>query len=270
MWWKILYYALKRNGWRHLFFYLSNLDIWRFIEYSQAYNYICGEKDTQTIADLGAGYSIFPSIFSKQNYMVIDIGSGACRYQNKNKTRAILADITRIPLETASISAVIAISSIEHVPDDNAVFSEISRILKANGVAIVSLPFSAQGSKTVTMDHPGWQLFLLQRFSKMWKLILGEIHSQYFREQISTDSQMKYYSLFDLQEILRDKQLYISEYELFGSTLTQRVFNVLPPGWFLLKDLIIGWPLHRIEKRFLKNANATGIVLKIRKNNIQK
>jgi SAM-dependent methyltransferase len=268
IWWRILFYALKRNGWQHTIFYLSNLDIWRFIEYSKAFEYIRDENDFENIADLGAGYSVFPCFFSKQDYTVFDIGRGVCRYQQLHNTRAILADITHIPLASSSVSVILAISSIEHVPDDKAVFGEISRILTENGVAIVSVPYTAQASKTVIMDHPRWQLFILRRFSRFWRLILGEIHAQYFMEQISTDSQMKYYNILELQEILSSKQLYISEYVLFGSKLTQRVFKIIPPGWFILKDIILGWPLYKIEKRNINKNDANGIILKIRKKSV--
>ena len=57
---KILLHALKRNSLLQLFFYLSNLDAVRFIEYSKTVEYL-DKEDTQIILDLGTGHSVLPS-----------------------------------------------------------------------------------------------------------------------------------------------------------------------------------------------------------------
>jgi SAM-dependent methyltransferase len=212
MWFKILYFAVKRNGWPALFFYLSNLDIWRF---SKARQYISPGNTPSPgntagkILDLGAGYSIFPSFFPGRDYTAVDLGQGACAYQRLHHTRAVVADITRVPFETASASLIVAISSIEHVPNDRGVFKEIGRLLADEGIAVVSVPFSNGASRIVPLRHPKWQMGLLKRFFKIWNVILGEIHTGYFAEQISTDSTIKYYSLSELQDILNDSRLII-------------------------------------------------------------
>jgi hypothetical protein len=86
MWSKILWHALRRNGWAQLLLYLSNLDIWRFMEYSQAYQWVKREANNGKIVDLGGGYSVFPSFFPKDDYTVVDLSAGACRYQQSHGT----------------------------------------------------------------------------------------------------------------------------------------------------------------------------------------
>ena len=81
MWSKILWHALRRNGWAQLFLYLSNLDIWRFMEYSQAYQWIMREANNGKIVDLGGGYSVSPSFFSK--YVIIPWLPPLLRGRNK-------------------------------------------------------------------------------------------------------------------------------------------------------------------------------------------
>ena len=63
MWFKIFYLSVKRIGWRQIFFYLGNLDIYRFIEYSIIIQYLKEENNTGTTLDIGGGYSIFASLF---------------------------------------------------------------------------------------------------------------------------------------------------------------------------------------------------------------
>jgi SAM-dependent methyltransferase len=266
MWWKILYHAYKRNGWRSFFLYLSNLDVWRFIEYSKAYGFVHSSKDGGKIVDLGGGYSVFPSFFSGEDYTLIDISANACSYQNEHKTKAVPGDITCLPIESDSIATAIAISSIEHVPADALVIKEISRVLTDDGIAVLSVPFSHTGTKRVTIKHPQWPLKILRTHPTIWKIFIGDGNIKYFTEQIGTDAFMKCYSLADLMTVLEENNLRILEFETFGKRLTNSLFSYLPPGWLVIKDWLIGWPLYKFERAFLKNdPDARGIVLKVGK-----
>jgi len=266
MWSKILWHALRRNGWAQLFFYLSNLDIWRFIECSHAYRWIEREANNGKIVDLGGGYSVFPSFFPTDDYTVVDLSAGACRYQQSHGTNSICTDITSLPFDDGSVSTVIAISSIEHVPDDGKVYSEIARILTDDGIAVISVPFSAADTHIVNLQHSRWQMNMLHRWKGVWRLIIGQQHLDYFLEQTTTDAIMKRYSMADLREIMEWNGLEIIERSLIGKRFIRTVFSILPPGWLVLKDLLLGWPLFKLERAFLKtNTHASGIIIKVRK-----
>jgi len=266
MWSKILWHALRRNGWTQLFLYLSNLDIWRFMEYSQAYQWIKREANNGKIVDLGGGYSVFPALFPQGDYTVVDLGLGACRYQQSHGTNSILADITSLPFGDVSVSTVIAISSIEHVPDDEKVYHEIARVLTDDGAAVISLPFSARETYIVNLRHPRWMINMLRRLKGPVGFIIGQHHLDYFWEQTKTDVIMKCYNMTDLQQILDRNGLAIMESCLIGKRFVRAVFRVVPPGWLVLKDLLIGWPLFKLEQALLKtNTHASGIILEIKK-----
>lgn len=266
MWVKILWHALKRNGWAQLFFYLSNLDIWRFIEYSQAYRWIKREANNGKIVDLGGGYSVFPSFFPKDDYTVVDLSAGACRYQQSHGTNSICTDITSLPFDDGSVSTVVAISSIEHVPDDGRVYSEIARILTGDGVALITVPFSTRETHTVNLQRPHWMIDMLRRLKGPLALIIGQHHLDYFLEQTKTDAIMKCYNMADLQEIVDHNGLAIMESCLIGKGFIRAAFRVVPPGWLVLKDLLVGWPLFKVEQAFLKtNTHASGIIVKAKK-----
>ena len=49
-------------------------------------------------------------------------------------------DLTRCPLDSDSVDAVVALNVLEHIEDDQRAAREISRILKPGGVAIIELP----------------------------------------------------------------------------------------------------------------------------------
>ena len=266
MWSKILWHALRRNGWAQLFFYLSNLDIWRFIEYSHAYQWIEREANNGKIVDLGGGYSVFPSFFPTHDYTVVDLSAGACRYQQSHGTNSICTDITSLPFADGSVSTVIAISSIEHVPDDGKVCGEIARILTGDGIAVITVPFSATDTHIVNLQHPRWQINMLHRWKGVWRFIIGQQHLDYFLEQTTTDAIMKRYSMADLREIMERNGLEIIGGNLIGKRFIRIVFSILPPGWLVLKDLLVGWPLHKLEQVFLNtDTHASGIIIKVRK-----
>jgi SAM-dependent methyltransferase len=266
MWFRILIKALKRNGWRQLIFYLSNLDVWRFIEYSIVYQHVTRNRIIGKTIDLGAGYSVFPSFFAGEDYTVIDLGKGACEYQMLHGTKAIAHDMTDLPFETGSINTVIAISSIEHVPDDNAVYSEISRVLSQNGLAVISIPHTNQKTEIKSITYPKWMKNVLYDHDKFWESILGKTNYTYFIEQTSIDTLIRFYNLVELQSILETYNLDIKHYVLFGRKFSRNFFHLIPSGWLVLKDIFFGWPLNKLENIFLNNSNvADGMILLLEK-----
>src|SRR3989338_7374430 len=96
-------------------------------------------KPFHTILDLGCGDGIAASLLfdkpitfgldTEQAYICIASKSG--QYGN-----VILADARTIPLDTGSVNTVISNSVIEHIPDKDAVLSEVRRVVKNNGYFI--------------------------------------------------------------------------------------------------------------------------------------
>ena len=111
MWWKIFYTALKRNGWRQFFFYLSNLDISRFIEFSKIIEFLKGRRGV--ILELGCGYSILPALLSgsSEKYICLDLSKGACKYQALlPNVSTVVADMQYLPFKSEVIPTILAIS----------------------------------------------------------------------------------------------------------------------------------------------------------------
>jgi predicted SAM-dependent methyltransferase len=67
---------------------------------------------------------------------------------------AVLADMRRLPFRDTSINAVSCISSIEHIPHEGDVetASEIGRILKDNGLCVITIPMSTY-KKSYVKEH---------------------------------------------------------------------------------------------------------------------
>jgi SAM-dependent methyltransferase len=62
-------------------------------------------------------------------------------------------DIQKLSFGDASYNLVLCNHVIEHVPDDNAAFSEISRVLKPGGQAIITIPGDYSRNQTINFNH---------------------------------------------------------------------------------------------------------------------
>ena len=264
IWFNILRTGIYYNGLRQYFFYLSNLDVYRFIEYSNVLRIMDNIENKNNILDLGTGYSISPFLYPKAK--ALDINKKACMWQTKNGTESLISDLCNIPIQSKSIDVVVAISSIEHVPDDRKVYTEINRILKESGCLILSVPFSSKESSIVRGLRKGIAVELLNSkyLEKFWEIILSRENLHYFKEQTKTDFLNKIYGREELFSIIKEKNWIIEEELVFGKWPFRTFFNLFPPGWFIPKDLIFGYIFHNIDT-ILETKDGNTILLKITK-----
>lgn len=84
--------------------------------------------------------------------MVLELDADRVRWQQR-KSRAtarpgdgrvypVVADATALPIKDGVGRRVSAISSLEHIPDDEAVGREIGRVLARDGVAVITIPYT--------------------------------------------------------------------------------------------------------------------------------
>ena len=78
------------------------------------------------------------------DYVPTDIDAHRYRHMPELMT----ADLTKLPFEAESFDLVICSHVLEHVPDDAAAFSEIRRVLKPNGQALLLTPYAMDGGST--------------------------------------------------------------------------------------------------------------------------
>lgn len=86
------------------------------------------------VLDVGAGNSPYRGLIPCKKYLSLDI--------NKNHKPDIVSDVQKIEWESEYFDTVIATETLEHVCNPQKAINEIHRILKPNGVCIVSVPFS--------------------------------------------------------------------------------------------------------------------------------
>jgi SAM-dependent methyltransferase len=134
------------------------------------------------------------SLFSGKEYLGVDmrLGPGV----------DCVADVEALPQKTASIGTVIAMNTFEHVPHFWKGFAEVQRVLRPDGVFLVSCPFyfhihnypsdywrfTPEALKLLLADFPtkiiGWQ-GPSKRPAHVWALALGSKHAPLSADQYS-------------------------------------------------------------------------------------
>jgi SAM-dependent methyltransferase len=90
------------------------------------------------VLDAGAGESQYAHLFTNHRYLAVDLAVGDPRW-NYRKLDAI-ADLSALPLATASCDAALNIVTLEHVREPAAVLREIARALKPGGRLLLVVP----------------------------------------------------------------------------------------------------------------------------------
>lgn len=175
---KLLVHNIRLNG-LYTILFCHGLSASRYIEYASALAFFSELDLSECILELGCGHSILPTFWEKLGFsvVVIDINRDALMWQrSKSKEivgkplQAILADGEKLPFKDEALSAVCAISTIEHFTNDGDIRAtyEARRVLKPDGLYVTSFPLSSYKesfSKTGwASGMPSWMKSLLESF----------------------------------------------------------------------------------------------------------
>jgi SAM-dependent methyltransferase len=89
------------------------------------------------ILEVGAGTSMLKSVIERHVPDVYYISGDVAPTDNSD----VIFDATAIPMADAVVDAVLALEVLEHIAVPEAMLAEISRVLKPNGLAIITVPF---------------------------------------------------------------------------------------------------------------------------------
>lgn len=151
--WRCLRYEVALNGWKILKHTINDFSLWRLIEYPWVTRHLKLRRG-DTVLDLGTGTSSYPHMLARQgvNVVVLELDRERVRWQQRKwqttarpgdaRVLAVVADATALPIRDGVGRRISAISSLEHIPDDQAVGREIGRVLADDGVAVITLPYT--------------------------------------------------------------------------------------------------------------------------------
>jgi SAM-dependent methyltransferase len=89
------------------------------------------------VLDLGCGVGHSYHRLAPRETVGVDIDSEALEGQERN---TVVADMRALPFDDASFPSVVAVQSIEHVPDPERAVAEAARVLEPDGVAVFVTP----------------------------------------------------------------------------------------------------------------------------------
>jgi SAM-dependent methyltransferase len=89
------------------------------------------------VLDLGAGVGHSYHLLAPRETVGVDVDAGALAGQAR---ATVVADMRSLPFPAASFASVLAVQSIEHVPDPEPVLAEVARVLEPGGVAVLVTP----------------------------------------------------------------------------------------------------------------------------------
>jgi ubiquinone/menaquinone biosynthesis C-methylase UbiE len=100
----------------------------------------------KTVLDIasGSGYGTYIMAGEAEKVIGVDVDEESVKYAQRNykrpNTEFKVGDAEKIPLEDASVDVVVTFETVEHIKNYKKFLSEIKRVLKPGGFAIISTP----------------------------------------------------------------------------------------------------------------------------------
>lgn len=243
-------YEVALNGWRILRETVNDFSLWRIIEYPWATRALDLRRG-DLVLDIGSGTSSYPHMLAKEgvDIVVLELDADRVRWQlAKRRATAqpgdgrffpLVASATAMPIRSESVTRIAAVSSLEHIPDDEAVGRELGRVLAQNGIAALTLPFT---STERTQFFKGIRTFL-------------QVERNAFVQAGKAGSFFRFYNAADLERVYgQPVGLRLSPLRGFGRSILNGRYHEtkLTKYWrrFVLKDLLLALVVHPLEERF--------------------
>ena len=100
--------------------------------------------DDSRVLDVGCGIGDVVRMLSRRGMRVtgVDIAEHSLRIARSASQQGdyVVASADRLPFEDGTFDALVSIEVLEHLPDDHAAATEMARVLKPNGLLVVSVP----------------------------------------------------------------------------------------------------------------------------------
>jgi SAM-dependent methyltransferase len=133
---------LAWTGERYIPFVKGNIELEHLHRYAFARD-LASQKDILDIA-CGEGYGSYLLADTARSVIGVDLSGDVVLHARKKYAAPGLefrqGDCTRIPLEDSSVDMVVSFETIEHHDQHEAMLSEIKRVLRPNGLLVISTP----------------------------------------------------------------------------------------------------------------------------------
>lgn len=255
-----LIYETQINGLKILRQTVNDFSLWRLIEYPRVTQVLQAEKG-DLILDIGSGTSSYPLMLAKRGARVVavELEEKRAEWQQRQATRLglavlpVVADAANLPFAPQSFARIASVSAIEHIPNDREVGSEIGRVLAADGIAAISVPYTFE-----------------ERHSFFEGLKPFERISRNEFVQAGRGNLVRFYTDADLEShFAAPAHARIDAKSFFGRALLNDRYHEtrLNRYWtrYVIKDLILTWFVYPFEELFLRKSEPFGVIFHLRK-----
>ena len=176
---KIIPFLTGENKKPDVFITNMNYLNWKWLKYGA----IVSKKYVNGVClDIGSGNSPYKKYYLDKvdKYLVVDKGDIHKHMFKSSKEEFIDADIKNLPFEDEFADTIILTQVLEHIDEPFKALDEVYRVLKKDGVLILSLPFIYPAHAT-PYDYFRFSEFELKKIIKDYSLKTKEfIHQGYF------------------------------------------------------------------------------------------
>lgn len=254
-------YEIAINGWGVLVETHNDFSLWRLIEYPKMTEYLQLRRGDRVL-DIGSGTSSYPLMLTREgvDVVVVELDADRVRWQEARAAEgkagsgrlfAVVGDASALPIRDGAFQRVTSISAIEHMHDDVAVGSEISRVLAPGGIGAISVPY------TKTERHSFFAG--LKRFNRVKR-------NEFVQEDKGT--LVRFYTDGDVEQRFgAGVGCRITKRSFFGRKWLNDWYHEsrLNRYWrsFILKDWLLAILVHPLEERVLKDHEPFDIMFQV-------
>lgn len=225
----------------------------------------------ELLLEIGCGHSMLPTLWKElgMQTIVLDRNRKALEWQIGRSVGTadtaidvVLADMRYLPFRDQSVMSVSCISAIEHIPGNGDVeaASEIGRILRVNGMSVISLPL-APGGKSYVRHH--WATGIPPLMQRLLGPCLPAILTRFQIDRTSSYFE-RFFSMKDLRKRIVTPSGCVKRdyFTLKSGPITKLLHQKLvPQGFLAILEYLIASSLSTAKR----TENADAIVIKLRK-----
>ena len=114
--------------------------LYNYLERKRAINRVLRREPPGLVLEVGSGLS--PIVTDSDEVIYSELSYRALRALKalQGRGRHVVADGTRLPFASAALDYVVCSEVLEHVEDDEAAIRELARVLRAGGLACITVP----------------------------------------------------------------------------------------------------------------------------------
>lgn len=153
---KLKWMEKKSTGERLEFYDFSNVTVEHLHRYAIVNDFVSGKK----VLDIASGEGYGSYLLAEKAFEVIGVDIDFETIENaklkysKNNLRFLVGRADKIPVDSNSIDVVVSFETIEHHDKHNEMLSEIKRVLKDDGVLVMSSPDKKYYSDLTGQNNP--------------------------------------------------------------------------------------------------------------------